>query len=700
MPQLYHDVLFCSTFLIVLISIIKIGGGRLQADRDALNRIIVGLGLLTGFSVVQLLGHQGAFDGVPYLQEESGRKILEAVVITAGLAFTLIGVSGLLPSLARGRRLRRQTTKRYFGLKMILPAVSGGKTLDESFDLVMNHLATYLEMPRWAAFKYAAKQELLVLTGSVGFPEKQPRHLRTISIKETELRQALLRFQAIARPVAPVGEGETPGPRLVVPVAHGGRLYGALFSWGEVSVDDDLLDVLTLLGDVLGRQAQMLVMKTNADYYRHRHIVAARVGELCTQASAIGDILVELFQVFREVSSAEFCSIAIIDTSGENMVRYTIGSGGRVLLEKGVNRSIRCGSTHRIVRDGQPAIEAEVDFEGNHSPDDGLFLSCGMHARLACPVIVGRRVAAVIMLGHTAPNHFRPTHLERIKDIAALMAGVIQREQLSRTLEVREDQMLRLQMMERELAAADSAAAVFDHACQLLTQRMKCTVARISLVDREGRNLYSQACRTIRDTGHDLKEKATLPVSLLPWHKMAIETRKPMLINREDPQSQMPPQETTATLLPDIRSAILVPIVLEDAVCGIISIGEARNWNRRPFGASDLIFARDVAAKSAVVLRMKKLEREATRNREAVRPDPETGWGRLGELTTRIKSPVTSIIGAVELLKLKGDVADDRTRYQGLILKAADRIATLAEEYAAESAPAEERETEETAVLS
>lgn len=698
MPQLYHDVLFCSTFLIVLISLIKIGGGRLQADRDAFNRIIVGLGLLTGFAVVQLLGHQGAFNGVPYLQEESGRKILEAIVITAGLAFTLVGVAGLLPSLSRGRQLRRQTSKRYFGLKMILPAVSGGKTLDESFDLVMNHLATYLGMPRWAAFKYSAKRELLVLTGSVGFPEKQPRHLRTISIKETELKQELFRFQAFARPVEPTGDGETPGPRLVVPVTHGGRLYGALFSWGDMAVDDDLLDVLTLLGDVLGRQAQILVLKTNGEYYRNRHVVASRVGELCNQASAIGDILVELFQVFREVTAAEFCSIAVVDTSGENMVRYTIGSAGRVLLEKGVNRSIRCGTTHRVAHEGQSLVEADVDFEGNHGPDDGLFLSCGMHARLACPVTVGHRVAAVIMLGHTSPNHFRPFHLERIKDIAALMAGVIQREQLSRALETREDQMLRLQMMERELAAAGSAGDVFENACLLLTRRMKCTVARISLVNRDGRNLISQACRTIRDTGHDLKEKATLPISLLPWHKMAIETRKPMLINGEDPQSQMPPQETTATLLPDVRSAILVPIVLDDAVRGIISIGEARNWNRRPFGASDLIFARDVAAKCAVILRMKKLEREAVRSRDAVRPDDESGWGRLSELTTRLKSPVTSIIGAVELLNLKGEGENDRTRYQGLILKAADRIATLAEEFTAVPESTETQEAEDPVV--
>jgi transcriptional regulator with GAF, ATPase, and Fis domain len=467
-----------------------------------------------------------------------------------------------------------------------------------------------------------------------------------------------------------------------------------LFSWGQVTVDDDLLDVLTLLGEILGRQAQMLVLKTNADFYRNRQVVAARVGDLCNQASAISDILVELFQVFRDVTAAEFCSIAIMDNSGENMVRYTIGSGGRMLLEKGVSRSTRGGATRRIISEGQPVIDADVDFEGNHNPDDGLFLSCGMHSRLACPVTVGRKVAAVIMLGHSQPNRFRPVHLDRVRDIAAILAGVIQREQLSRTLEIREDQMLRLQAMERGLATPTTSTTIFDDACQLLTKRLKCTIARVSLVGRDGKSLFSQACRTIRDTGHDLKENATLPVSLLPWHKMTIETRKPMLINREDPQSQMPPQETMATLLPDVRSAILVPIVLEDAVRGIISIGEARNWNRRPFGASDLVFARDVAAKCSVALRMKQLELEATRAKEANRPSMVSAGNKINELTARLKSPVTSIIGAIELLKLKDNAPDDKSRYHDLILKAADRITALTKEYAEAQEVEEERETE------
>jgi len=48
-----------------------------------------------------------------------------------------------------------------------------------------------------------------------------------------------------------------------------------------------------------------------------------------------------------------------------------------------------------------------------------------------------------------------------------------------------------------------------------------------------------------------------------------------------------------------------------------------------------------------------------------------------GEMRTRIKSPLTSIIGAVELLKARGQRDDLSTKYHDLILKSADRIKNL-----------------------
>jgi transcriptional regulator with GAF, ATPase, and Fis domain len=255
--------------------------------------------------------------------------------------------------------------------------------------------------------------------------------------------------------------------------------------------------------------------------------------------------------------------------------------------------------------------------------------------------------------------------------------------------------MLRLQVMEREILESPPLPALFGDACDLLTKRMSCTMARISLLDEGENHLISQACRTVRNMGKDLKETETIPLSLLPWHRMALDAKKLMLINQDDPESRMQPQESASTLLPEVKSAILVPIMVKDKVKGVISIGEARNWKRRAFGAADLIFAKDLAAKCSVALRLRQLESDAGQTPDQSAPGIFPANDRWSEVRMRLNSPLTSIIGAVELLKAKGTEDAFATRYHNLILRSADRIKTLAEEYSSPALRAEELEPEQ-----
>jgi signal transduction histidine kinase len=150
-----------------------------------------------------------------------------------------------------------------------------------------------------------------------------------------------------------------------------------------------------------------------------------------------------------------------------------------------------------------------------------------------------------------------------------------------------------------------------------------------------------------------------------------------MLINQNDAESYMPPQESGAALLPDIKSAMLVPIMVEGNPEGIISIGEQRNWNRRSLEASDLVFARDVAGKCSLAIRLKRFEENRLSAPGANSPAPEE---LRSLIRRRLGDPLSSIIGAVELLNRQG--ADDQfsRRYHELILRSANRIKALADD--------------------
>ena len=690
MSQLYYDLLYASIFIVTLLAVMRFRRSALASDRRAYHNMTIGLSLFIAFSMVQMGAHAGLFTGVPYLGDPLGQKMVEAAAIVGGLLFLMAGIGALLPSMIRGGEKRQRLNKRYFCLKMITQTMGKNNNLDETYYAVAQFLTSYLGMARCSAHKYSSKKDTLYLAGAAGFETRYPEAIRRLPISRLRFREALSRLQPTDYREEVSDRESNDRPDIIVPIAGGSRLYGALFCWKKApsAADDDLLDFLATVGQSLGRYTSQLVLETKKGYHDFQQKMYERLNDVCNQVGSVTELVPRLFQVFGEVNRTEYLSIAALDSSGENMVRYTMGAGGRLLLEKGVSRQTRGTDIFTVYSDGNPIISSEVIATDQTGEQDGLFLSCGMRSKLVCPVKVGKKVVAVMTLGHTRPGHFTRHDLHRVSGMADMIAGVLQREQLRHGLEIREDHMLRLQVMEGQLSDNASVQTYFHDACDLLTRRMRCTIARISLVDNDRQHLISQACRTIRDTGQQLREMDAIPLSLLPWHRMALEARKLMLINQEDPQSRMQPQESASILLPGIKSAMLVPITLNDKVKGVVSIGEARNWNRRAFGATDLIFAKDVAGKCSVALRMRQLEIEAEKTR--LRPISVLDESSLlTEMRSRLKSPLTSIIGAVELLRLKGATDEFASKYHDLILRSADRIKVLTDEEMAPEAAEE-----------
>lgn len=680
MPQFYYDLLFCFTFIVVLLTIMRKKKAVFGADREAYHKIILGLTFLVGFAVVQLLGNQGGFSGVPYLADSINRKMVEAIAIVGGMIFLLIGVGSWLPSIYRARADKNNFNKRYHALKMINQSLNGDFDFDSALRKTVECLTSYLSFNRCAAMKYSSKKDCLYLSHASGFNGAEPDGLKRIPLENTDLKRYLDTMSAAPYsghdPVFEAGRK----PEYVVPISDGKRNYGAILCWiNPEQIDEEMRDFLTTIGSVLGGCAVQRVALKKQEHLGEEKENSKRMTDICNRSSDMHQAIPGLYDMLRESLGAEFLSVAVLDNSGENMRRYSIGASGRMLLEKGVSRCTRGTEIESIFRTEKPLVEDCVNMENNLN--DGLFISCGMKSRMITPVRAGQKIVAVLTVGNSRPGFFTNLNLERLTSLSDMLASVIQRGNLARITEEKEDQMLRLQLMEREIPSIQSVSSFFQSACEMLTQRMSSTIARISLVDSSQSRLLSQSCQTIRDSGHKLNPSDTIPLSLLPWHRMTLETDKPMLINQEDLDSQMSAGESSATLLPGIKSALLVPITHDNNVRGIISIGEARNWNRRSFGASDLVFARDIAAKCSNVLKMKQLELDRNRLHKRLQETTISGdRDSIGRWRSQMSTPLSSIIGAAEILKSKGPEDNFSIKYHEMILNAANRIKNVSDE--------------------
>ncbi|MEZ5359098.1 MAG: GAF domain-containing protein [Candidatus Zixiibacteriota bacterium] len=681
MPQLYYDALLCSAFVIVLVSVLTVGRSAFETCKDAYRQIVYGLAFLTVFSFIHLAINTGLPAHLTFLKDKQFAKIVEATFIAGGLIFLLIGLGSWLPTIRDKKVADGKSQRRYNCLSEITRMINNAESFDDAVNGTLTSLTEQIGINRTAGFKYAAKLDALFLIGTHGFSSENPPVLNRIDLTGTDLHNILVtsRYSRDVGGNTIFDNGRQPD--IVIPIRWQERLYGSLLCWqGEKEIDEETIELIALAGDMLGHKAGSLVQTQNLQYQQQQNDAYSRLSRLCNQVSSLQQLTKPLFDLLQDALGAEFMTIAEIDGSGENMFRYSINAGGRVLLEKRVSRPTQGTDMEKVFKDNHTIIVDDVQKYDRYHNEDGLIISCGMHAKIVSPVAIGRRVLATVVLGHSQPGYFSRLHQRRLEELIHLVASVIDKERLHESVETREEQMIRLQMMEKDLLSEKPIDEIFTEACDMLTKRMKCTMARVSLIDKENENLITQKWQTIRDTGQKVNQSEKIPLTLLPWHRLAVENSKPMLINQADMDSRMQAQESTQTLLPNIKSAMLVPIQLNGSVRGIISIGEVRNWNRRTFSAADLILAKDVAGKCSLALRMKQLRMNKLNSRPFANMWRESSQEPIRALRSELKSPLTSIIGAVELLKTKEGAEDEfATRYYNMIMRSAEKIQTLTE---------------------
>ncbi len=137
----------------------------------------------------------------------------------------------------------------------------------------------------------------------------------------------------------------------------------------------------------------------------------------------------------------------------------------------------------------------------------------------------------------------------------------------------------------QQLVVTDEVATVMDSSVHNIIKSAHVTFARILMFDENG-SLICKAAFPIRELGNDLGLGKREPASILPIYKTAINQRKPILLNKNDPALD---DEKRALLMLNIANTIcLYPFFLASQPAGIFVLGEARKDAREPFDADKL----------------------------------------------------------------------------------------------------------------
>jgi GAF domain-containing protein len=483
-----------------------------------------------------------------------------------------------------------------------------------------------------------------------------------------------------------------------VPIKFCGKILGLLgiydskpdrFAYQEIQF-------LTSLGESLGLAAKQILTSERNKKRRDYISCVETVSNLAQEDDSLEEAFPRVAAELKKIIGFDYISLALTDRSGQNMKRISKGTSGGVLLDKRTSIPTADTAVGKVVKSGEAFIEEDIRSSGSSAAeknltDDGLLKACGIRSSLILPLWFGRSVCGALSLGHQRPGFYSPNDVKWLKPFSQQLALIIQEKRLLERLKAEERLSSLLSDYAGKLAQDEDIKAFLDKVATSLTTELPKSFARISLLNRGRDHLITHALHQIRTEGMNLREMEKFSLEDLPWHRLTLEAKRPMLVNQDDPESLMPAKEAKLILDERIKSALLVPLTINGEAVGIISLGEMRNFERQPITQQETTFVRHVSSQLSLALKKGLLVRSNERMREELKrfegtKDRWEGGRHLpsswSDLKFEVSNPLTTILGSAELLRLKeGNLSPENFKYIRNIEKGADRIQKVLEDF-------------------
>jgi transcriptional regulator with GAF, ATPase, and Fis domain len=315
-------------------------------------------------------------------------------------------------------------------------------------------------------------------------------------------------------------------------------------------------------------------------------------------------------------------------------------------------------------------------------PEERFLHSLGAKSYVFASFELPGRWAAGLTLGFVSSPAWDGEKERLFENLGRAAENLAARFQQNLLAEESERRFLSFVESSRFLLEMKSEKDLLEQAGFVLNQELPVTFSRFWKI--EGNGLKTASFSALRGIAPAAGPEQSVYLEELPWHRMALNEGRTVIFNDEDPEAAMSREEKEKALAVGVRSAILIPLEVEGRPVGLISLGEMRNWKRRAFTPQDLAFAKGISNQVALGLSQlnKKEVEERVTGRLKSMEQKISGSARTAEalelfstLDYSINNPLTAIIGASELIRLKSEnVTPEVSRYLGIIEKQAVRI--------------------------
>lgn len=454
---------------------------------------------------------------------------------------------------------------------------------------------------------------------------------------------------------------------LGVPVGVNGTAYAVMvFDDPQIDTSDvDVTSYISGMGGLLGRSLHDWSLAVHGVTYGR---LGRRLSDLLPtllDETQLERGLPPVVDLLSEVSPVDFVSIAWSRGAVRHENRASMATSDRRIVEN--RRHWPISATTRRARQLQRTlITPDLRMAAPEEAGQGETWESrlGMRSRLVVPIRYAGAVIGTLTLAHESPGCYGEQEAGMagiVADVLALwLAGLASRQEKD------------------GWEAADTLADRLRSDPWRWTDLQAVLEQAQSCLDVSGVRLY----RLVHETGELMETAAAgrvtngngprkLALEGLPWHRFAVDRARPLCVNQDDPEMMMDRGEASLALIPDFRTANIVPVTHNGMTLGFLDVMEVRDPDRKSLRPCDRFLLRAVADHAA------HLWTAATPRTGRPRGDEQVHGMtmRLKELHRDIVNPITSIIGSVELIRHKQPALTGVTiKYLNTIERSAIRI--------------------------
>jgi signal transduction histidine kinase len=372
------------------------------------------------------------------------------------------------------------------------------------------------------------------------------------------------------------------------------------------------------------------------------------------------ELLAALLVRTRDLLDADTCAVLLLDEAKNELVaRAAVGLEEEV--EQGVRIPVGRGFAGRVAAGRKPVVLDDVDHADVLNP---ILRQKGIKSMVGAPLLVGGEVTGVLHVGVLRPRLFSAEDVELLQLAADRAALAIEHARLY------EAERRARQRLEHVQAVTDVALAhlELDELLAVLLPRIREILAAdtcaVLLLDEETNELAARAAVGIEE---EVEQGIRIPVGRGFAGRVAAE-RTPVILDDVDHADVVNP------ILREkgIKSMLGVPLILAGDVIGVLHVG---TLEYRLFTSDDVELLQLVADRVALAIERARI------HEETVLLD-ELKLNFVAIASHELRTPTTSVYGALATLVHRGDTLSDETKQ--LLLQSgyeqAERLRRLLEE--------------------